>query len=133
MLMIREADRDNYREVEKEWQWEFVFYVLNHMGIPDEELMECLPEDGDYLKISTNHKISLRKYMDKRDVTIVDDRDGGLKIYVFIGELEEHILVAEWKKCKFIYKEDLRQINPNKRVYVEVHAEVWTSFGEEDE
>lgn len=133
MILVREADRDNYREVEKEWQWEFVFYVLNHMGIPDEELMECLPEDGDYLKISTNHKISLRKYMDKRDVTIVDDRDGGLKIYVFIGELEEHILVAEWKKCKFIYKEDLRQIDPNKRVYVEVHADVWTSFGEEDE
>jgi hypothetical protein len=131
--MIRQADRDNYREVEDEWRWEFVFYVLSNMGIPDEELEECLPEDGNYLEIEPKHKIALRKYMKKRDVTIVDDHDGGLKIYVYIGELEEHIMVAQWKKCKFVYKEDLKEIDPNRRVYVEVHADVWTSFGENDE
>jgi hypothetical protein len=119
--------------VEDEWRWEFVFYVLSAIGIPDEELSECLPEDGNYLGIETKHKIVLRKYMKKRDVTIVDDHDGGLKIYVYIGELEEHILVAEWRKCKFIYKEDLTEIDPNKRIYVEVQADVWTSFGEDDE
>ena len=135
MKMIREADRDNFREVEREWQWEFVFYVLSHMGLPDESLQECLPEDGDFLKITPEHRIQLRKYIDKENVTIVDDHDGGIKIYVYVGELQEHVLVAEWKKCKFVYRDDMTQIDPKKRLYVEVHADVWTSWemDEEDE
>jgi len=133
MKISRLAARDNFREVEEEWRWEFVFHVLTSIGIPEEELEECVPEDGNFLEIEPKHKISLRKHMKKRNVTIVDDHDGGIKIYVYVDELEEQIMVAEWKKCKFIYKKDIKEIDPNKRIYMEVQADIWTSFEDEDD
>lgn len=125
-FMIRLAGRHNFREVEQEWQWEFVFYVLSSLGIPDELLEECVPEEGGFEDIKANHKIRLRKHMDTFDVTIVDDKDGGIRIYVYNDE--QHIMVAEWKKCKFIYKEDLNALDPAKKVYIEVHGDTWTIF-----
>ena len=131
--MIRLASRHNFREIEHEWQWEFCFWVLSSMGIPENLLEECLPEDGNFEDITAEHKIRLRKHMDTFDVTIIDDRDGGINIYVYTEE--QHVLVAEWEKCKFVYKEDPHEVDSVKRIYVEIHADTWTIFdeGEEEE
>lgn len=133
MSLIRLASRDNFREVEDEWKWEFIFFVLEAMGIPEDELSSCLPEDGDVSKISVKEKISLRNLAHKRDIRIIDDHDGGLKLYVYIQDLEEFILVARWSKCKFIYREDPLEIDPNKKIYIEVHADCWTTFEEQED
>lgn len=123
MEISRLASRDNYRKVVEEWQYEFIYYVLSNIGIPEEVLGECFPEDGlDAFTIS--HKIALKKYMNTFDVTIVDDRDGGIKIFV------EQDMIAEWKKCTFILREDSKEVDPSKRLYMEIKTNVWTIFKE---
>lgn len=121
MKLSRLASRDNYRDVEQEWQYEFVYYVLDSIGIPEEILEGCFPEEG-LDAFTVDHKIELRKHMNSFDVTIVDDRGGGIKIFV------EQDIVAEWKKCKFVLREDPKEVDPSKRLYMEIKADVWTIF-----
>lgn len=121
MELSRLASRSNYRDVEKEWQYEFVYYVLESIGIPEEVLDGCFPEEG-MEAFTVAHKIELRTYMNQFDVTIVDDRDHGIKIFV------EQQIVAEWKKCKFVLREDPKEVDPSKRLYMEIKADVWTIF-----
>lgn len=122
MKLSRLAGRNNFREVENEWQYEFIYYVLESIGIPEEILDGCFPDESEDMTV--DHKIELRRYMNQFDVTIVDDRDGGIKIFV------ERQMIAEWKKCKFVLREDPKEVDPSKRLYMEVVADVWTIFDE---
>ena len=128
MECTRLADRDNLRQVEKEWQYEFIVYVLSNLGVPQELLEGCFPENVD--EFTVEHKIELRKHLKKYFITIVDDRGGGLKFYLEVqeGDRTEQVLVAEWKKCRFTYKIDPNEIIPAKKMYVEVIADIWTIF-----
>jgi hypothetical protein len=134
MECTRLADRDNLRRVEKEWQYEFIVYVLSNLGVPQELLEGCFPENVD--EFTVEHKIELRKHLKKYFITIVDDRGGGLKFYLEVqeGDRTDQVLVAEWKKCRFTYKIDPNEIIPAKKMYVEVVADIWTIFEDlEDE
>ena len=128
MECIRLTDRDNLRQTEKEWQYEFIVYVLSNLGVPQELLEGCFPENVD--DFTVDHKIELRKHLKKYFITIVDDRGGGLKFYLEVqeGDRTEQVLVAEWKKCRFTYKIDPNEIIPAKKMYVEVIADIWTIF-----
>ena len=94
MKVTRLADRDNYRYVEEEWKYEFIVYVLSNLGIPEEELTKYLTED--YADFTLEKKIQLKQLLDdpRWKTTIVDDRDGGLKIYLTIMEqnMIDHVL-----------------------------------------
>jgi len=125
MKLTRLAGRHNFRTVEEEWQYEFVYYVLSNIGIPEEILDGCFPEEG-IEGFTVDHRIELRKHMNTFDVSIIDDRDNGITMYV------EEQLIAQWKKCKFVLREDPREVDPAKRIYVEIHADVWTIFDEEE-
>ncbi len=133
MELKRFADRDNFRDIEAGWKFEFVFYILSNLGIPDYILEGCVPEEG-INEFTVGHKIELRKHLKDFDITIVDDRDDGIKIYVKIEQDNqiEHVMVAEWKKCKFYYREDPIAIDPTKRIYIEIIADTWAIFEEED-
>lgn len=126
MELTRLASRDNYRDVEKEWQYEFIYYVLESIGIPEEILQGCFPEEG-MQAFTVFHKIELRKHMNKFAVSIVDDKDGGINIFV------ERDKVAEWKKCKFTLREDPAEVDPAKRLYIEIKADIWTIFDQGEE
>jgi len=132
--VIRWADRDNFREVEEEWKYEWVFYVLSNVGLTEEVLMDCFPEGG-FENFGIDHRQKLREHCDDYNITIVDDRDGGLKIYVRISYdgKEEQVLIAEWKKCLFNLKEDREEVNPSKKLYIEIVANPWATFEEQDE
>lgn len=123
MKLTRLASRDNYRKVEEEWKYEFIYHVLSNIGIPKEILDGCFPEGG-IESFTVQHKIELRHYMKQFDVTIVDDRDGGIKIFV------EKERIAEWKKCVFALREDPKEVDPSNRLYVEITADIWTIFDE---
>ena len=116
--------KENARDVEAEQQYEFTAYVLQHLGIPEEELAQCFTEDG-FDGFTVEHKIKLRSILQKFNTVIVDDRDGGLKIFV------EDQLVAEWKKCLFRYKIDMSAADPANRIYVEVICDYNVCFEEE--
>ena len=51
------------RQVEKEWQYEFIVYVLSNLGVPQELLEGCFPENVD--EFTVEHKIELRKHLKK--------------------------------------------------------------------
>lgn len=130
MEVIRLADREDIRVVEKEWQYEFMVYVLSRMGIDEEILEGCFPEDVN--DFSVEHRMELRRCLKKELITILDDRDGGLKFYLEVkeGERRDFVMFAEWKKCRFNYRVDPTEIDPIKRMYVEIIADIWTIFEE---
>ena len=68
MKLSRLAGRNNFREVENEWQYEFIYYVLESIGIPEEILDGCFPDESEDMTV--DHKIELRRYMNQFDVTI---------------------------------------------------------------
>lgn len=109
--------RHDAREVAEENKYQFIRLVLFNLGIPEEEIEPCLPETSK--EFNLNHKIYLRNVLKKFDLNVVDDGDGGIKIYL------ENTKIAEWKKCKFVMKEDLSTIEPSERIYMEVHAEFY--------
>lgn len=134
MESIRQADREDARKVEKEWQYEFMVYVLHTMGISEEALEGCFPENVE--DFTVEHKMELKRELKSKLITIVDDREGGLKFYLEIqkGKKRDFVLIAEWKKCRFNYRDDPTEVDRQKRMFVEVIADTWTIFSElEDE
>ena len=119
------ANREDVRNIEAELQYEFVAFVLESLGIPPEVLIECFPEGG-YDEFDVIHKKRLREYLKKFDVEIVDDRDGGIKIYL------DDDVVAEWKKAKFALRRDAKARTPAKKVYSEIFIDFWTIFDNEE-
>ncbi|HVI39872.1 MAG TPA: hypothetical protein VM577_04360 [Anaerovoracaceae bacterium] len=116
-------DRDEIRKVEAEEQYHFVLNVLVQMGLP---LEECFPDSEDPQEFTPDYKRKLRDVLDKFRVLVLDDRDGGIKIYV------EEELVAEWKKCRFELREDLSTVDPRKRIYVALYIDYWSMFEEQE-
>jgi hypothetical protein len=114
------ADRSNYRHVIEETQYEFTIHVLLSIGIPESSLQECFPEGG-YNDFTAKHKIALRNLLKKFDTTIIDDRDGDLKIYV--GDQ----MVGHWKKSKFYLKRDKSKLRKEEQLYIEIHCDFWMS------
>lgn len=121
MKSIVLSDREEVRNIEAELKHDFVIDVLDNTGIPENVIKECFPEGG-YKNFDVEHKIKLRKHLKNFDVNVIDDLDGGIKI--FVGK----DLVAEWKKCHFILKKDLKKIDPAQKIYVEIHIDFWTIF-----
>jgi len=115
------CNREDIRQVESEEKYEFTRYVLNKLGVP---VGDELPED--YASYTVQHKVRLRKLLDTFDVAVVDDRDGGIMIYV------KETLVAEWKKCLFDLHVDLTVKDPAKRIYAKMHADWWSIFDGEE-
>ena len=62
MILERLASRENFRKVEEEWQYEFIYYVLSSIGIPEDILDGCFPEAG-VEEFTVEHRVELRKYM----------------------------------------------------------------------
>ncbi len=122
------VNREDIRSVEAEEQFSFVISTLLDLGIPEELLEPCIPKENE--EFTVDQKIKLRKVCKDFRVSIVDDLDGGVMIYVS-QEQEAPTLVAEWKKCKFVLRTDPAALERANRTYAEVHAEWWTIFEEE--
>lgn len=109
----------NIREIETEEQTRFVLSVIEALEIPFE---------WDANKSFTVFdKVRLRKTLGQYNISIVDDMEGGLKIYL------EHQIVADWKKPFFILKEDLTEIDPRKKLYIEMRCSFSSIFEEQEE
>lgn len=111
---------DNTRQVEEEEKSAFVKSILDNIGIP---MPEVWGEDG---SLSIQGKIKLRGILSTYNVNVIDDKDGALTVYV------EKEIVATWKKPSYILKRDLSQIDPKKKLYLEMHTEAWTVFENAD-
>ena len=63
MKLSRLASRDNYRDVEKEWKYEYIYYILSNIGLPD-GVDKYFPEDG-IDAFTVEHRIALKNYINK--------------------------------------------------------------------
>jgi hypothetical protein len=115
------CDREDFRSIEEELKQNFIRNVLMQMNIPMEEIW---PEDK--LEFSAEDKIKLREMLNKLDVLILDDRDGGLKI------IYDNEVVAEWKKSRYELHTDKSKLDPSKRIYTKIFLDYWSMFEEKE-
>jgi len=108
---------DDTRQIEDEEKSKFVRHVLEQMGLPVDEFWDQVDR-----ALTTEEKIKLREILHAYNVIIIDSLSGHLQIYV------ENDLVGEWHKPYYKLKTDLRQINPYKRLYLEMTVECWNVF-----
>jgi hypothetical protein len=105
---------ENTKNVEAQEQARFVKSILEALEVPiawDSE--EPLSVDG---------KIELRKSLAVYNINIISDIDGGMKVYVHDD------LIGEWYKCSYKLKKDSTQMNPAKKLYLEMTVNFWTIF-----
>ena len=115
---------ENTRQVEDEEKTRFTREILENLGIPLDNIWD---ENGE---MSVDSKIRFRSILSTYNIQVIDDHDGGLKIYVEVenGDNKEHTLIGEWKKCTYVLKQDLKQIDPTKKLYLEMNIENWSIF-----
>lgn len=94
------------REVEAEEQTRFVISIVEALEVPFEW--------NSNEPFSMLDKIRLRKVLGQYNVSVINDMEGGVKIFL------EREKIAEWKKATYVLKEDLSQIDPKKKLYIEM-------------
>ena len=77
--------------------------------------------------LSAPEKVKLRGILATYGIQVIDDLDGHLQIYL------ENELIAEWFKCTYKLKRDLRVMDPMKRVYLEMEVNCWSVFDDKEE
>lgn len=103
----------------------FTKSVLEALGLPIGEIWK-----GDIPTVE--ERILVRSMLSNYQVFVSDIGDGVVKIYVTEtaenGALPKHTLIAEWKAPSFILREDKSNIDPDKRLYLEMTQDFWTIF-----
>lgn len=107
---------ENTKEVEIQEQSRFVKSILEALQVP----IEWDPEEP----FSVETKRKFIKDLDNYKINIIDDMNGGMKIYV------ESDVIAEWKKPLFKLKQDKSQIDPKKQLYISMEVDFWSLFDE---
>ena len=107
---------ENTRQIEEEEKAKFVKSVLETIGIPVEGLWD---ENG---ALTPQNAHQLRRTLASYNTVVIDDGDGGLKIHV------DKEVVANWKKPTYILKRDPSQIDPKKKLFLEMAIDCWTIF-----
>jgi glucose-6-phosphate 1-dehydrogenase len=111
---------DDTRQVEEEEKGKFIKDILTQIGLPVEEFWTSDKP------LTVRERIKLREILTAYNIVIIDDLDGHMQMYV------DNDLVAEWKKCTYVLKKDLRQVDPRKKLYMEMTVENWSVFEELD-
>jgi hypothetical protein len=112
---------ENTKKVEDEEKTRFLRNILEQMGMPVQEIWTT---DA---ALSVDQRIKLRGILATYSVQVIDDLDGHMQVYV------EDEKVAEWNKCTYKLKRDLRQIDPRKQLYLEMEVDCWSLFDESEQ
>jgi hypothetical protein len=94
------------------------------MGIPVQEFWTT------DTSLSIEQRIKLRGILSTYGIQVIDDLDGRMQVWVSPDKGEEPQKVAEWQKCTYKLKRDLRQLDPRKQLYLEMNIECWSLFEE---
>lgn len=115
---------NNYKEAkqaEEEEKSRYLRGILELMGVP---IAEIWPNED---LLNVDQRIKLRSILATYAIQVIDDLDGHMQVYV------EGEKVAEWFKCTYKLKRDLREIDPRKRFYLEMEVNTWSLFEEAEE
>lgn len=107
---------ENTRQVEEEEKRRFLHSMLEEIGVPlDFWTSETV--------LTIEQRMQLRGLLSSYGIQVIDERDG-MDIYV------EGQKIASWSKPNYILKKDLSQLDPKKRLYLEMLIECWSLFEE---
>jgi hypothetical protein len=116
---------ENTKRVEEEEKGYFVRDLLSRWWEGQEEdVFNLFNEDG---SLTIENKIKLRALLLDKRMQIIDDDDGGLLVTC------ENKKIAEWKKPNYILKQDLKQRDKKKQLYLEMHINSWTVVDKNEE
>ena len=116
---------ENTRQVEDEEKTRFLKGVLDQMGVP---IQEFWTSD---MPLTVDQRIKLRGILGTYGIQVIDDLDGHMQIWVSSeGEQQK---VADWFKCTYKLKRDLRALDPRKQLYLEMEVNCWSLFDEDTE
>ena len=104
----------NTRQVEDQEKSRFIRSIIDCLNIN----IDFDPEQAQ----SMEDKISLRAQLNKFNITIIEDLDGGMQIFANRDK------IGEWRKPKYKLKENVAERDPRKKLYMEMCVELWSSF-----
>jgi hypothetical protein len=110
---------DDVKKVEEEEKDKFLRDFLIQVGVPIEEYWN----ENDVLDVKK--RVKIREIITAWNIKVIDDLDSHMQVYV------EDNLFAEWFKSTYKLKQDLRELDPRKRLYVEMEVNNWTIFEEQ--
>lgn len=113
---------ESTRKVEEEERTRFLRNVLEQMGIPVNEFWS-----EESVNLTVSQKIKLRQILSTYSVQVLDDVDGNLQIFM------DNEKIASWEKPLYKLKKDLREIDPRKKLYLEMLIDCWTIFDDSTE
>jgi hypothetical protein len=93
-------------EVENEEKVKWALNILETMGLPVNEWQ---------VEPTMNNLRSIRRQLKSEDIDVIDDSNGGLEIYCM------GTLIGEWRKPRYILREDPKEINDYYKYYLEMH------------
>jgi hypothetical protein len=105
---------EDTKAIEAQEQARFVKTILEALEVP----VDFNPDEP----LTVESKLKFRKDLGVYNINVIGDIDSGLKVYV------NNDMIGEWKKPKYVLKRDHNQIDPNKRLFLEMHIEFSTVF-----
>lgn len=118
---------ENTREVEEEEKARFLRGILEACFENTETASQIQTIWNTEGVLSAPQKVKLRGVLATYGLQVIDDGDGHMQVYL------ENELIAEWYKCTYKLKRDLRVIDPTKRIYLEMEVNCWSVFDEKEE
>ncbi len=111
-------------EAIEEEKLQFIVFVLESMGV---DLEGCFPETLNQKEITVEHRIKLKEILEKYNISIINNKDKTFDVFL------EKDKIASWFKHWVELKKDFSEIDPKRRIYVEIHLECWSVYEEKEE
>lgn len=103
------------RELKEKSKW--VRAILEKIGLSTSDWPEFLPME-DIRRI--------RSELKELSIDIIDDSDNGIEIYF------EEQLIAEWRRPRYVLRENPRERDPKYRYYLEMHLNCRDVYSENE-
>lgn len=110
------SKNEDIKAFEEEQRQCFLYQLLSNLGV---SLSEVWEEDT---PISILEKIELLKILRQRDLTVIEEIDGSMEVFL------KDEKIGEFKKCNYKLKQDLSEKDAKKRLYFEAEVTFWTIF-----
>ena len=118
---------ENTHQVEDEEKSRFLKLILEQCFENTDvatQIQTIWSSDG---PLPASQKVKLRSILATYGIQVIDDFDGHMQVYL------ENELIAEWFKCTYKLRRDLRAIDPRKRIYLEMEVNCWSVFDDKEE
>lgn len=119
---------ENTKKVEEEEKSRFLRSILEELGAPIEEFWE----DTD-LFLSVEQKMKLRNLLQTLNIQVVENSED-MQIFAFLDDNggKTNVKIAEWFRPTYKIKKDHSQLDPRKKMFLEMNVEFWSVFEESD-